>query len=784
MTTNASHAAAHGATTTTTTTTTTSGSTSGHSHVAHHVAHGHGHSHGHHGRPHVRRNRSSVKLSGAAGAPHVMRRTSSRSSAGQHSNSAKGQDDEGDDDGSTEEYSEEEEDDKNAVEPLKKGAAAAERKTGSTMHSDDDEEDDDEEDQPLVMRKSRTSRRQSPPPTATSTTTTTSSRTPTDRDARQGRSRSRGDGHDSRHRTSRQQSAEEVAQMNSKTMGGGGGAAAAAGGSTAMRRVASEGSTHSDDHATSTAATTRNKGGFGGFAMTEFNARGRERVNSAQAPPDPGELSRQNSSAAQTPAAGVGGKPEQENFVASPDPIVGKKITDTTDTASPSPRVSAEAEVDKRTSYPFPAVQSGSVARDSRSQQHQRVSSPAPAAQAPIPPSAAAARPGATTPPSETATLNNSIHRDRENATTPVRSAAVRQVRHHASTPPPSTVHAEDQATDLPSSSSRHIRTRNSHSSLKSLASLRGWAPPHPLSSPGGGGGRRRVTSLHKQLVAPPTVDSSQAIYRSGVASPTFNEVEGSGSGSSEMTRSTSAISMFEPSSSTNLVRPGSGAAASNLRKTSFSSSSGAMPPPPLASSHVNGTNGTRPEPRSRLTARGVAEAAVRMPTSSSSRLARPEQSETAGTERSNALQTLVSRFTNTVSVGSTDSSVAAGQVRKGVFGESPFTAGHASLCKTLKEEGAVFIAPGTPLSAMAPYIQGNLSSLVTPPSAAANSHGFGMTSTTTNATSSRHEPVVGEKGAVIWGLTPLEMSVYRCLEQRKGAVKLATGGPLPPLSG
>lgn len=524
-----------------------------------------------------------------------------------------------------------------------------------------------------------------------------------------------------------------------------------AGGSTAMRRVASEGSQHSADEQTRKAPIT---GGFGGFAMTEFNARGRERVNSAQAPPDPGELSRQNSERAtvQTPASEL---TEPENFVASPEVL--KKVP----TASPSPRVSAEAAVDKRTSYPFPAVKPADGRERSQQNQASQQRLPSPN-QAPTP-----SDPRPATPPSETATLNNSIHRERE--TTPARAVG-RQARHHASTPPPARHHAEDQPTDLPGS--RHIRTRNSHSSLKSLASLRGWAPPHPLSSPGGGG-RRRVTSLHKQLIAPPTVDSSQAIYRSDGASPTQHEL--GGSASSGMTRSGSAISMFEPSSATNLVRPGSGAAASNLRKASFSSSTTGTAP---SVSQGNGSS-TRPEPRSRLTARGVAEAAARMPTSSSSRLTRQEQGDAAGTERSNALQTLVSRFTNTVSVGSTDSA----QVRKGVFGESPFTAGHASLCKTLKEEGAVFIAPGTPLSAMAPYMQGNLSSLV---SANANTHisaGFGMTSST-NATSSRHEPVVGEKGAVIWGLTPFEMSVYRCLEQRKGAVKLATGGPLPPLSG
>jgi hypothetical protein len=119
------------------------------------------------------------------------------------------------------------------------------------------------------------------------------------------------------------------------------------------------------------------------------------------------------------------------------------------------------------------------------------------------------------------------------------------------------------------------------------------------------------------------------------------------------------------------------------------------------------------------------------------------------------------------------------------VFPQSPFAAAHASLVRTLMEDGS---KPVSPINYHGPARGSDRMRSETGPvprsSAAFSSLAL---------TPAHHEDTSRSKGGsrdarqskdkeMVLGLTPFEMSVSRCFEQRKNAVQLSTGGPLGPL--
>lgn len=292
-----------------------------------------------------------------------------------------------------------------------------------------------------------------------------------------------------------------------------------------------------------------------------------------------------------------------------------------------------------------------------------------------------------------------------------------------------------------PPPSGRHIRTRNSHTSLQSLTagSLRSFltGPHHPLSSPKPG--KRR------EGTAPPVISGETA--RGAWAGPSA---------------AAAAVEGVPPTPVRTVDRPaaaGAAAAASSLRKASFNGST-------AGGDVVSGL----PPPSGRLSAHSVAQRAALLPTMSS----RP--SAAGGTlDPAAARQQIERESVNLVSRFVTLPPAPPAQAtQQGIFPESPFAAAHASLVRTLMEEGAQLLPLDTP--------QSHLRRTETSRSTA--------TSRPSRTTGGQQPPPPPPYGATpapqgmewVPGLTPFEMSVQRCLAQRKGAVRLATGRALGPL--
>lgn len=274
------------------------------------------------------------------------------------------------------------------------------------------------------------------------------------------------------------------------------------------------------------------------------------------------------------------------------------------------------------------------------------------------------------------------------------------------------------------------------------------------------------------------------------------------------------------------------------LRKASFSSVKGSNGPrsrheslPRSASqggptSHWSPNNTTDTNTDHRLSAHSAVQAASKLPTTSSLSASAygdqmPEHSQIG----------LVSRFLPPSSAGGftkkhTHSAKEKERQRQRgpIFPEIPFSSAHASLVKTLMEVGArpasqvhfTLNGPTTgsntttgghgnrPTSShrtvpqavggMANQLTRAASSLTSIPDEYAPLR-LGRGSSTNNHYTSRqnkqqqqpslqsssNQPL--RKDDIIWGLTPFEMSMSRCLEQRKGAVQLSTGGPLEPFA-
>jgi len=135
---------------------------------------------------------------------------------------------------------------------------------------------------------------------------------------------------------------------------------------------------------------------------------------------------------------------------------------------------------------------------------------------------------------------------------------------------------------------------------------------------------------------------------------------------------------------------------------------------------------------------------------------------------------------------GKSRANTAPGYTEKpSVFPQSPFAAAHASLVRTLMEDGSKPVAvvshhgPNRGVDRMrsetgpVPRSSTAFSSLALTPA-----HHDDNPKSKVGSRDSRQNK---EKEMVL-GLTPFEMSVSRCLEQRKNAVQLSTGGPLGPL--
>lgn len=279
---------------------------------------------------------------------------------------------------------------------------------------------------------------------------------------------------------------------------------------------------------------------------------------------------------------------------------------------------------------------------------------------------------------------------------------------------------------------SRHLRTRNSHTSLQSLTagSLRSIfaGPHHPLSSPSGKPSRRR------EGTAPPVVSGETA--RGAWA--------GSGAG----------IEGLPASPTRGDERPN--AASASLRKASFTGS---------INLDVSGLPRTNPT-TGRLSAHSVAQKAALLPTMSS----RP--SSAGSTDAANRHQqeresvNLVSRFVTLPPQPS-----ATGN---NVFPDSPFAGAHASLVRTLMEEGARLLPVDPALNPSA--------TLRRTETARTGATGKQRASTPAQATIPYGAGPAPQGQEWVLGLTPFEMSVQRCLAQRKNAVRLATGRALGPL--
>lgn len=381
------------------------------------------------------------------------------------------------------------------------------------------------------------------------------------------------------------------------------------------------------------------------------------------------------------------------------------------------------------------------------------------------------------------------------------------------SAPPESTTSAPVTAAP----STRHIRTRDSHTSLRSLASIRNAGPPpHPLSSPRNARTSGRVTSL--------SVTGRQG---SGIAAPQLNKEEARGLWSGSPTESSHLeerqMQGHERQKSVDTLGTGGGMKRSNssrsildtfgfgggkardrdgdrsveaLRKASFSSTVGTTRKGSGKEGISTSAQGQMSGHSHRLSAHSVAQAAARLPTT-------PAIATTAygDATNENSQVGLVSRFLavfpwnpkppsaqqrdrNGKGRAYTTPNSGTESPRRSVFPESPFAAAHASLVRTMMEEGA------RPASTVQGYGSGprphradsgplprsntpNLSALTLTPAYDSDSRG---------KASARDANKASKDNTLVLGLTPFEMSIRRCLDQRKGAVKLSTGGPLGPL--
>lgn len=115
------------------------------------------------------------------------------------------------------------------------------------------------------------------------------------------------------------------------------------------------------------------------------------------------------------------------------------------------------------------------------------------------------------------------------------------------------------------------------------------------------------------------------------------------------------------------------------------------------------------------------------------------------------------------------------------VFPDSPFAGAHASLVRTLMEEGArVLPIESTPV---APTTRRTDTMRAVPKPQRTTSTFPSASPGTGTATPIPYGASPAPPGQEwVLGLTPFEMSIQRCLEQRKGAVRLATGKALGPL--
>lgn len=276
---------------------------------------------------------------------------------------------------------------------------------------------------------------------------------------------------------------------------------------------------------------------------------------------------------------------------------------------------------------------------------------------------------------------------------------------------------------------SRHLRTRNSHTSLQSLTagSLRSFlaGPHHPLSSPSGGKPARR-----REGTAPPVV--SGEIARGAWAVPGTNSVEG-----------------LPASPTRNEGRPN--AATQSLRKASFTGS--------ISQQEIAGLprdpQGTG---MGRMSAHSVAQRAALLPTMSSRPSSAASSDAATRHQQERESVNLVSRFVT----------LPTAEASHGVFPDSPFAGAHASLVRTLMEEGARLL----PIDPTANPLRRTDTSRAATPKLRPSAQG-------TVPYGAAPAPVGQEW---VLGLTPFEMSVQRCLAQRKGAVRLATGRSLGPL--
>lgn len=367
----------------------------------------------------------------------------------------------------------------------------------------------------------------------------------------------------------------------------------------------------------------------------------------------------------------------------------------------------------------------------------------------------------------------------------------------------------------------KHVRTRNSHTSLRSLASMRlAGPPPHPLTSPGGA--KSRVTSLSGRsgpAIAAPQLNREVArgLCSTSPTESMISNIEvvgrngshGHGHGKhsstppSQVARTGSQRSLRDyfglPSSAKTTSRD-SERGPDMSRKTSFSSITGAGLPRASSSSALNAAGlPSNQGGSSRLSAHSVAQAAARLPStanlSASAYGDRQAESSQVG---------LISRFLTPSSWnpkalvassakdrhGKSRANTAPGYQsdKPSVFPPSPFAAAHASLVRTLMEDGSKLAPQGghhgpsrgsdrmRSDTGPVPRASAAFSSLALTPAHnddGSRGRGYGKEGKNGN----RDKEMV-----LVPGLTPFEMSVSRCLEQRKNAVRLKTGGPLGPL--
>ncbi|KAJ9115907.1 hypothetical protein QFC22_005050 [Naganishia vaughanmartiniae] len=340
---------------------------------------------------------------------------------------------------------------------------------------------------------------------------------------------------------------------------------------------------------------------------------------------------------------------------------------------------------------------------------------------------------------------------------------------------------------------SRHLRTRNSHTSLRSLkpASLRTLpstmmvGPHHPLSSPtsvrtfrvhSGGAGASSSTGL-----APPVVSGEIA---RGLWSTASN---GGGAGSSS-----ADIDGLPHSNSPGLSGKRPHAASTSLRKASFSTpasgvAGGSRSASVTSAGSNSGSNSASGGDAGRLSAHSVAQKAARLPTLASRSTAQQDSHE-----RERETVNLVSRFIALPSSASSADSAQKDSSSKGsagaggsIFPDSPFATAHRSLVRTMMEESGRLLPIGSNPSTGGYGVGGGISGYhydghATSPRLPPSTQRPGISSAMAGTAAG------GGNGAMEWvpGLTPFEMSVQRCLEQRKGAVRLATGESLAPLVG